>query len=453
MPSELVFSVAAKTATPATPISLSDAGLKEREDLQEWVIAHPQMLGDGVKIVSFEFGKWTGVGGALEKDRLDVLGLDTDGHLVVVELKRDKAPNTVDMQALKYVALVSRFTRDDLDKLYAQYRNTYKKESLSVEEAAAELDEWATITEESLRLPRMIVMASEFPRTVTATLVFLHQQLGLDVRLVAFQAYKSGTDTLLTVSQHYPPPDVEEFVLSPEVNEAKQQRSARQSRKREATIVSLLLAGDVLEPGAPLAFHCPVVGAQAEVDTWISENPARGRAEWQEDTSTPLIWEADGQAYSLTALASLILEQAAGRTPEIKGPICWVDDQGVSLAERAEVVTSGSEIPPEIHLAKLTDELRPVFDGLDKGIRAFGDDVTRQSRVKSFKYYRDKKMVDLLVHTKHLSLYVRHLKNAPPDPAGLIVRDATPKYVHLRISSMNDVSAALAIVQAAYDQS
>jgi RecB family endonuclease NucS len=37
---------------------------------------------------------------------LDVLGLDRDGRLVVVELKRDQAPDTVDMQALKYGSLV-----------------------------------------------------------------------------------------------------------------------------------------------------------------------------------------------------------------------------------------------------------------------------------------------------------------------------------------------------------
>jgi hypothetical protein len=79
------------------------------------------MLGPDVMVVAFEFGRWTAFSGALARDRLDVLGLDRDGRLVVVELKRDQAPDTVDMQALKYAALVSRFTRDDLARVHAQY--------------------------------------------------------------------------------------------------------------------------------------------------------------------------------------------------------------------------------------------------------------------------------------------------------------------------------------------
>lgn len=199
MTGETVFTVSGSSATAAQPISLADAGLKEREHLQEWVVANPQVLGDDVKIIAFEFGRWASFSGALERDRLDVLCLDKDGHLIVVELKRDKAPDTVEMQALKYAALVSRFTRDDLDKVHAQHLTRVRGEAVDSDAAALELDEWATITEESLRLPRVVLMASAFPTTVTATVVFLHQQLGLDIRLLAFQAYKTAHDVLLTV--------------------------------------------------------------------------------------------------------------------------------------------------------------------------------------------------------------------------------------------------------------
>ena len=60
-------------ATPAVPISLSDAGLKERSDLQKWVIAHPEILGQDVLVVAFEFDRWRTSGGDRERDRLDVL--------------------------------------------------------------------------------------------------------------------------------------------------------------------------------------------------------------------------------------------------------------------------------------------------------------------------------------------------------------------------------------------
>jgi RecB family endonuclease NucS len=103
-PDEVVFAVMGSVANAAERISLADAGLREREHLQEWVIAHPEIIGPDVMIVTFEFDKWSSTSGE-QKDRLDVLGLGKDGRIVVAELKRGRAPDTVDMQALKYAAM------------------------------------------------------------------------------------------------------------------------------------------------------------------------------------------------------------------------------------------------------------------------------------------------------------------------------------------------------------
>lgn len=77
---ELVYGVLGSTATPATPISLAEAGLRERTHLQEWVLHHPEMLGADVLLVTSEFDRWGSREGR-ENDRLDVLGLDADGRV------------------------------------------------------------------------------------------------------------------------------------------------------------------------------------------------------------------------------------------------------------------------------------------------------------------------------------------------------------------------------------
>lgn len=451
MTGEMVFSVVGATATTAKPIGLAEAGLKERQHLQEWVIEHPEVLGPDVKIVAFEFGSWAAHTGTLERDRLDVLALDGDGRLMVVELKRDKAPDTVDMQALKYAALVSRFTRDDLERVHAQHLTKRRGEVVDAVVAGAELDEWATITEDSLRLPRIVLMASEFPKTVTATVVFLHQQLGLDVQLLAFQAYQTATEVLITVSQHYPPPEIEEFVLSPEVNEARQQRTEKQTRQREASTVSRLLGAEVLVAGEPLEFRAPSEDLQAEVDPWLSANSQRRRATWQDDPQKPLVWEGDGQAYSPTGLARRILEEAAGGTSQVQGPLYWVNSDGQSLVELAQSLPADTEVPIEVHLGKLTDALRPVYEAVDATLMGLGPDVTSRSRVKSIKYYRHRKLADLLVHSDHLSLYIRGLQQVDADPAGLIVRNEPGRYVHAQVRAVDDVPDLGDLVRAAYE--
>src|SRR6266545_1752247 len=115
---ELVFTIEAETATPATPIRLSEADLRERVHLQEWVKAHPQMLGEDLLLITDEFD-WQNPAGQPTHERLDVLALDRTGRLVVAELIRDRAPDTVALQALTYAAMVSRFSVDHLVDLYA----------------------------------------------------------------------------------------------------------------------------------------------------------------------------------------------------------------------------------------------------------------------------------------------------------------------------------------------
>lgn len=114
MPDELLFHVDGSVATRGVPITLAEAGLREREHLQEWVISNPQIVGEDVLIVTFEFDRWlpAATSKSRGRDRLDILGLDTGGTLVVVEVKRDAAPDTVEMQAIKYASMAA-FHADD----------------------------------------------------------------------------------------------------------------------------------------------------------------------------------------------------------------------------------------------------------------------------------------------------------------------------------------------------
>ncbi|MGH8931325.1 MAG: hypothetical protein ACRDZO_12045 [Egibacteraceae bacterium] len=116
---EQLYTVDGATVTSATRISLTEAGLREREHLQEWVLAHPEILGEDVLVVTFEFDRWITGAGDATWERLDVLALDHAGRLVIAELKRDRAPDAVMVQALNYAAMVSRFNLDELVEAYA----------------------------------------------------------------------------------------------------------------------------------------------------------------------------------------------------------------------------------------------------------------------------------------------------------------------------------------------
>ncbi|MFI7357303.1 hypothetical protein ACIBTP_25620 [Streptomyces avidinii] len=94
-----LFTVDGGSAAPVSATTLAAEGLFERQHLQEWVIAHPQVLGESVLVITSEFDRWADTDGVPERDRLDVLGLDATGRLVVVELKRGTADRDVHLQA------------------------------------------------------------------------------------------------------------------------------------------------------------------------------------------------------------------------------------------------------------------------------------------------------------------------------------------------------------------
>lgn len=332
MPGELVFEVVGASATPATPVTLVEAGLRERRDLQEWVLAHPVILGPDVMIIAFEFDRWSSASGDRERDRLDVLGLGSDGRLVVAELKRDRAPETVNMQALKYAAMASRFTDETLVQHYLGFR-TRAGQHISEEEAREELLAHAgDLDPEQLRKPRIVLVAGAFPTTVTATAVWL-SEMGLDISLQRVQAYRLlGESVVITVSQLFPVPDVEEFAVSPQRAQVKATEERRKSGREQST-VHKLVASTAVADGTPLTLEATEVppDIRVQVEAWVAEDSRRGRATWFNDVKNPLRWEYDGQTYRPTPLVAKILVEAAEVERSPRGPAWWVLPNGLAL--------------------------------------------------------------------------------------------------------------------------
>jgi hypothetical protein len=256
--------------------------LSERHHPQEWVLAHPEILGPDITVVTFEFDRWWAVGGE-PLDRLDVLGLDRSGRLVVAELKRDAAPDTVEMQAIKYAAMASRFTPETLGYQHARFLRS-RGHPVTEEEALAALEEHAddkTLAVETLRQPRIVLLAASFPPVITATAVWL-REMGLDITLMRFQAYRTGTETLVTVSQLLPVATVGEFTVVPrgKVQDAGQKYSIAPLSASEFSTLASVLTNEGMRGALDLCASRP-----GEWVTYpeISEYTGRSRAELRAD--------------------------------------------------------------------------------------------------------------------------------------------------------------------------
>ena len=107
-----------KTTQEIKDISFKSCGLKERDDLQEWISNNPMILGEELLIIQKEFDGFSDT-----NERLDLLALDKSGNLVIIENKLDDSGKNVVWQAMKYAGYCSSLKNDDIKEIYQQYIN------------------------------------------------------------------------------------------------------------------------------------------------------------------------------------------------------------------------------------------------------------------------------------------------------------------------------------------
>ena len=155
-------------------------------------------------------------------------------------------------------------------------------------------------------------MAGSFTTPTSASVVWL-TEMGLDITMQRLQAYRIGADgVIVTISQLFPVPDVEEFTISPQRAEAAATQTRRR-KTRERSAVHKLVSSSALADGTQLFLRTTTeIDAEARtlVDSWVDEDPRRGRASWQNDKAKPLTWEYDGGSYRPTSIVSQILQGA-----------------------------------------------------------------------------------------------------------------------------------------------
>jgi hypothetical protein len=348
MAEEMLFTVAGSVAMPAQMISLEEAGLTERADLQEWVLSNPAILGSAVKVVTFDFEGLQSVATAT-RDRISVLGLGADGRLVVAELKSGKQPDT-EVAAVKYAAVASRVLPESLAEHYARFQSR-RQTVMTAEEALADLQAHAPdLSQESLRRPRIVLLARDFSPVLTASVVWL-SEMGLDISLVQISAFRSyvygqagqSNVPMISVSKVYPLREVEEFTISPERQLAKEMAESKRRVQDASTVRRLVTSESVAEgtlftlaPRGDLGFD-----VRTQLEEWLHADPVRRTAHWQNRASAPLVWDADKASYTPSGLVRHIVEEATGISRDFYGTQWWRDPAGWTLVELAGPLSGG----------------------------------------------------------------------------------------------------------------
>lgn len=310
----------------------------ERQDLEEWVIEEPELLGEDLIVISSELQNYEKV-----NERLDVLALDRDGKLVVIELKRDRADKTTDLQAIKYASYVATFTAEDIQEEYRDFWKERKDKEISPEEVGETFEEFLSDSEKELRetesgyvdfqlddKPRMMLVAGEFGKEVTSPVMWLTQEYGLDVTCVKLEAYRHQDRILIDSRQIIPVPETEEYMAKRREKQEKQETSERRGRA-----LPILIENGYLEEGDIVYFNPSQVPEGSEKEYDRSKDYWRAEFTGKEGRSNNFKWLHNGEEYSVTGLARDIIEELTGSKPRLNGYDYWIHPEydGKTLKE------------------------------------------------------------------------------------------------------------------------
>ena len=188
--------------------SFEREGILERQGTQARLRDHPEVLEEGLFILAEEFSSWDE-----SSRRVDLLALDREGRLVIVELKRSDQDSFMDLQAVRYAAMIAGMT---LEQAVGAHQNYLSQRGLDPADAASRIQQHLSgdETEAAIdsRNPRVILVSANFSKELTTSVLWLNE-IGMAVTCVKLELYRAGNDLYLEGNRVIPLPEAEEYLV------------------------------------------------------------------------------------------------------------------------------------------------------------------------------------------------------------------------------------------------
>jgi hypothetical protein len=230
-----IFEVGADAFREIKETTFSGVGIKERSDLQRLLRGQIQIISPDTLIVAEEFGEWED-----SKRRIDLLGVDNDANLVVVELKRTEDGGHMDLQAVRYAAMVSTLTFDKVIDVFARYLNQLGRDE-DPRTILLDFLGWDDPDEEQFAPDvRIVLVSAEFSKELTSSVLWLNDR-DLDIRCIRVKPYDDNGRILVDVQQVIPLPEATEYQV--QIKEKQQREKVARETFRDLAKYDVTIAG------------------------------------------------------------------------------------------------------------------------------------------------------------------------------------------------------------------
>ncbi|WP_226678274.1 PDDEXK family nuclease [Mesobacillus jeotgali] len=179
---------------------LPKSRLDSEERLEKWIAKDSSITGLDILVIGRQV--FTYFGG-----RIDLLGIDSEGNIVILELKKDKTPRDVVAQALDYASWVKDLTYKEIDAFATKYLNSSLRDAFSNRYGV-------DIPEEINKSHSIVIIASELDPSSERIVQYLSTEYDMNINCIFFDFFKEGNNELLGRSWLMDPEEVSERTQS-----------------------------------------------------------------------------------------------------------------------------------------------------------------------------------------------------------------------------------------------
>lgn len=219
-----LFHIANQQLTPLTQTTFAAEGLQERQHLQEALKRNIEAIAPDCLVIADEFSDWED-----NRRRIDLLAIDRNANLVVIELKRDEVGAHMELQALRYAAMIANMTFDKACEYFATY---IEQEGLQIDARKTLLD-FVDLDESQLddfgNEVRIVLASADFGKELTTSVLWLRDK-GIDISCVRLTPFKYQGEVLIDAAQIIPLEEAEDYQIQFREKRA-EQRASQQGTK------------------------------------------------------------------------------------------------------------------------------------------------------------------------------------------------------------------------------
>jgi hypothetical protein len=193
---------------PLKTVTFASRNIRERDDLQRILRLHIDAVAPDTFVIAEEFSDWED-----SSRSIDLLCLDKQANLVVVELKRTEDGGHMELQAIRYAAMVSKMTFADAVNAHARFLTKIGGNPLEAENAILSFLAWDEPQgSEFGKDVKIILVSANFSKEITTSVLWLNER-DLDIRCVRLIPYQFMERTLLDIQQVLPLPESTEYQI------------------------------------------------------------------------------------------------------------------------------------------------------------------------------------------------------------------------------------------------